>query len=56
MAEAVIGMMPMEGKFVVEVDKMARVLETRKEKVYDVCNMMEGLRMKERQSRNVYLR
>ena len=55
LAEAVMSMMPMEGKFVVEVDKMARVLETKKDKVFAICNVREGLRLMERQSMNVYM-
>jgi len=55
LAEAVMSMMPVEEKFMVEVDKMARVLETTKDKVYAVCNVMEGLRLMERQSMNVYM-
>ena len=55
LAEAVMSMMPMEGKFVVEVDKMARVLETKKDKVFAICNVREGLRLMERQSMNMYM-
>jgi hypothetical protein len=55
LAEAVMNMMTMEGKFVVEVDKMARVLETKKDKVFAICNVMEGLRLMLRQSMNVYM-
>ena len=55
LAEAVMPMKPMEGKYVVEVDKMARVLETRKDKVFAICNVMEGLRLMERQRMNVYM-
>ena len=55
LAKAVMNMMPMEGKFVVEVDKMARVLETKKDKVFAICNVREGLRLMERQSMNMYM-
>ena len=55
LAEAVLSMMPMEGQLVVEVDKMARVLEARKDEVFAVCNVMEGLRLMLRQSMTVYV-
>jgi hypothetical protein len=54
-AEAVVGMMPLEGMVVVEVDKVAKGLEMKEDNVYDICNVMEGLGMMLRQSRNVYV-
>ena len=42
LAEAVMSMMPMEGKFVVEVDKMAKELEAGTDKVFAVCKSRDG--------------
>jgi len=43
-----------EGGMVVEVDKMAMVLELSKEKLYIICNVLEGLRLMIMRGRNVY--
>jgi len=46
--------MPKEGETIVEVDKMAEELEITKDKMYIVCNVLEGLRLMKMKGRNVY--
>ena len=46
--------MAKQGECVVEVDQMALLLEIRKDKMYDICNALEGLRLMYRKGRNVY--
>jgi len=46
--------MPKEGEAIVEVSKMAEELEIAKDKMYLVCNVLEGLRLMKMKGRNVY--
>ena len=44
----------MESKFVIEVDKMANELKTDMRKVLVICNVLEGLRLMDKQGSNVW--
>eukprot|EP00092_Neocalanus_flemingeri_P027672 GFUD01030037.1.p1 GENE.GFUD01030037.1~~GFUD01030037.1.p1 ORF type:complete len:350 (-),score=122.62 GFUD01030037.1:1-1050(-) len=54
LGEKLLAMMPNEGTLEVEVDKMARELKADIKRVYNICNVLEGLRLMERQGRNVW--
>jgi len=43
-----------EGKLMVEVDKMSMDLDISKDKMYIICNVLEGLRLMKMKGRNVY--
>jgi len=43
-----------EGKLMVEVDKMSMELDISKDKMYIICNVLEGLRLMKMKGRNVY--
>jgi len=47
-------MMSREGKSRVEVDKMSMLLDISKDKMYLICNVLEGLRLMLMKGRNVY--
>ena len=47
-------MMPREEKYLVEVDKMSRVLDITKDKMREILNVLEGLRLVEREVITVY--
>jgi len=47
-------MMSREGKSRVEVDKMSMLLDISKDKMYLICNVLEGLRLMLMNGRNVY--
>eukprot|EP00092_Neocalanus_flemingeri_P098968 GFUD01126237.1.p1 GENE.GFUD01126237.1~~GFUD01126237.1.p1 ORF type:complete len:350 (+),score=139.28 GFUD01126237.1:68-1051(+) len=54
LGEKLLAMMPKEGTLEVEVDKMARKLKTGIQRVYNICNVLEGLSLMKRQGRNVW--
>eukprot|EP00092_Neocalanus_flemingeri_P027671 GFUD01030036.1.p1 GENE.GFUD01030036.1~~GFUD01030036.1.p1 ORF type:complete len:345 (+),score=128.74 GFUD01030036.1:53-1087(+) len=54
LGEKLLAMMPKEGTLEVEVDKMARELKVGIQRVYNICNVLEGLRLMERQGKKVW--
>eukprot|EP00092_Neocalanus_flemingeri_P098969 GFUD01126238.1.p1 GENE.GFUD01126238.1~~GFUD01126238.1.p1 ORF type:complete len:366 (+),score=135.50 GFUD01126238.1:54-1151(+) len=54
LGEKLLAMMPKEGTLEVEVDKMARELKVGIQRVYNICNVLEGLRLMERHGKKVW--